>query len=261
MADFSYPNVINKDTPAIAAEVQSNFDAIRSWILDNCLQVDGSKAMLAPLILSGPPSQPDHAVNQAYVSGTVLVVGTIFEYGGSSVPTGFLRCDGATYSTTAQPTLYAAIGRNYTAAAIPQGSFQVPDRRGTVGVGYQAGDQFFGAIGATGGSRDAPLVTHTHTATMSGTASTNTHRAAPRSSTQLRHLHRTTRRHAGHDPADPEPAEARSDSHSHTISGTVTVPAPAGAVPGVNANMMPFTVSNFIIYAGKDWMAEGYNIA
>ena len=32
MADFSYPNVINKDTPAIAAEVQSNFDAIRSWI-------------------------------------------------------------------------------------------------------------------------------------------------------------------------------------------------------------------------------------
>ena len=253
MADFSYPNVINKDTPAIAAEVQSNFDAIRSWILDNCLQVDGSKAMLAPLVLSGPPSQPDHAVNQAYVSGTVLVVGTIFEYGGSSVPTGFLRCDGATYSTTAQPTLFAAIGRNYTAAAIPQGSFQVPDRRGTVGVGYQAGDQFFGAIGATGGSRDAPLVTHTHTATMSGTASTNTHKHT----SFVRGNFGTYTNDTGGTlvttpPIQSLPEGTGFDSHSHTITGSVTVQAPAGAVSGVNANMMPFTVSNFIIYAGED---------
>lgn len=253
MADFSYPNSIDKDTPAIAAEVQGNFDALRSWILDNCVQVDGSKAMLAPLTLSGPPSQPDHAVNQAYVSGTVLVVGTIFEYGGSSVPTGFLRCDGATYSTTAQPTLFAAIGRNYTAAAIPQGSFQVPDRRGTVGVGYQAGDQFFGAIGATGGSRDAPLVSHTHTATMTGSASVNQHTHTQWIRANLGY--RTDNTGGTLVPGNnitTLPEQVSTDSHSHSISGSVTVAAPVGAVSGVNANMMPFTVSNYIIYAGED---------
>ena len=252
MADFSYPNSIDKDTPAVATEVQGNFDAIRSWVLDNCVQVDGSKAMLAPLILSGPPSQPDHAVNQAYVSGTVLVVGTIFEYGGSSVPTGFLLCDGATYSTTAQPTLFAAIGRNYTDDAVPQGSFQVPDRRGTVGVGYQAGDSFFGSVGATGGSRDAPIVSHTHPATMSGSASTNTHQH-----TQWVRSNAGARAGTSGDlvttpPIQNLPEGTGFNSHSHTIFGSVTVNTPTGAVAGTNANMMPYTVSNYIIYAGED---------
>ena len=51
---------------------------------------------------------------------------------GSTLPSGWLWCDGSSYSTTAYPTLFAAIGYTYGGGG---GSFNVPDMRGQVPVG------------------------------------------------------------------------------------------------------------------------------
>ena len=45
MAFFNYPFHVTKDTPAIASEVQTNFDQLLAWVLANLIQKDGTVAM------------------------------------------------------------------------------------------------------------------------------------------------------------------------------------------------------------------------
>jgi microcystin-dependent protein len=161
MASFNYPATIDKDTPAVASEVQTNFDDLLAWVLANLIQRDGSVVMTGPLVLApGAPAAPEHAANKAYVDATIPI-GVMWEYGGTSLPSGWLWCNGDTYTDTSQPALAAAIGRSFTDAGVPAGSFQVPDKRKRVSMGFDATDVAF-ALGKKGGQRDAELLQHLH---------------------------------------------------------------------------------------------------
>jgi microcystin-dependent protein len=164
MAFFNYPGTIDKNTKAVAAEVQTNFDTLLAWVLANLVQKDGTVAMTAPLVLApGAPASPDQAANKAYVDA-VMPVGVIQAYAGTSLPTGWLWCNGDTYTNTAKPALSAAIGRAYTAAATPAGSFQVPDlsRRFPAGRDYDGADAAFALGKQDAGQRDSELRAHSH---------------------------------------------------------------------------------------------------
>ena len=71
------------------------------------------------------------AVQQALVPA-----GTIHAYGGSTVPAGWLRCDGTLYNGSTYPALYAAIGINFGGYS---GYFNVPDLRGRFLRGWSNG--------------------------------------------------------------------------------------------------------------------------
>lgn len=70
--------------------------------------------------------------------------GTIIDYAGGTVPTGYLLCTGASLSTTAYPTLFAAIGYTYGGSG---SSFNLPLCTNNVSIG--AGGSY--ALGSTGG--------------------------------------------------------------------------------------------------------------
>jgi len=162
MASFNFPQSIDPNTPAIATEVQTNFDALLAWILANLVQVDGTKVMTGPLtLMAGDPASGAFAANKAYVDSKVLV-GEIKEYAGTVLPTGYLWCNGDTYSETDQPALFAVVGRGFTEASVPTGSFQVPDKRGKVSVGYHGGNSLFRPVGFNGGQADTELLEHLH---------------------------------------------------------------------------------------------------
>lgn len=77
-------------------------------------------------------------------------VGTVLMYAGSSLPTGFLWCDGQPYSQTLYSELWAAIGgvfdSNGDAGSPGAGNFRVPDFRGHSPIG--AGSAEAGTPGA-----------------------------------------------------------------------------------------------------------------
>lgn len=62
--------------------------------------------------------------------------GAIFHVATSNCPSGYLVCDGSTYSTTQYAELFGAIGYTYGGAGT---SFNVPDLRGQFVRGYDAG--------------------------------------------------------------------------------------------------------------------------
>ncbi|RZU66745.1 microcystin-dependent protein [Microterricola gilva] len=82
--------------------------------------------------------------------------GVVQEFAGTAAPAGWLLCQGQAVSRTTYAALFAAIG---TAHGAGNGSstFNVPDRRGRVGVGLDTAQTEFNTLGKTGGSKSHAL--------------------------------------------------------------------------------------------------------
>ena len=113
------------------------------------------------------PSQNNNGFWQ-YLNPPPTPPGTIFDYAGLYLPSGFLVCDGTSYSTATYPNLFAAIGYVWGGGG---GNFNVPDMRTRVGVGSgNPGGSFHLNVGDTGGEATHTLVTseipvHSHSIT------------------------------------------------------------------------------------------------
>jgi microcystin-dependent protein len=88
--------------------------------------------------------------------------GGMMMWGTASAPTGYLLCNGSAVSRSTYSSLFAVVG---TAFGSGDGSttFNLPDFRDRFPVG--AGTTY--SANSTGGSKDAIVVSHTHTATVS----------------------------------------------------------------------------------------------
>lgn len=94
-------------------------------------------------------------------------VARIEAYAGSSAPGGWLLCNGSAVSRTTYPKLFAAIGTTY-GAGDGSSTFNLPDLRGRVPVGRDAGQTEFDVLGEAGGAKThtlsvAEMPSHTHT--------------------------------------------------------------------------------------------------
>jgi microcystin-dependent protein len=109
-----------------------------------------------------------------YQAGFLLVPpGSIMPYVASSAPGGWLLCDGQSVSTTTYATLFSLIGYTYGGSG---GSFNLPNMKGRMIVGFNSSDSNFDSLGETGGSKTATLTTnelpaHTHTGTTDSSGS------------------------------------------------------------------------------------------
>lgn len=88
-----------------------------------------------------------------------LPIGSIIEWSSLTPPTNYLICDGSWVSQATYADLYAVIGHTYDGDTSVEGSFRLPNRCGKVGVGYDADNTNFNALGKTGGEE-------THTLTV-----------------------------------------------------------------------------------------------
>lgn len=84
-------------------------------------------------------------------------VGSVEVFSGSSAPMGWLICDGSAVSRDTYATLFALIGTTY---GVGDGSttFNLPNLKGRVPVGYDSGQTEFDTVGETGGAKTHTLV-------------------------------------------------------------------------------------------------------
>lgn len=97
----------------------------------------------------------------AFVQNNSVPSGSLMMWPTASAPTGYLLCNGSAVSRTTYAALFAVLG---TAFGVGDNSttFNLPNYTNRVPVG--AGGLY--AVAATGGSKDATVVSHTHTATV-----------------------------------------------------------------------------------------------
>lgn len=117
---------------------------------------------------TGVPTAPTAAAgtNTTQIATTAFVLANGVPTGGlvmwstGTAPNGFLLCDGTAVSRTTYATLFAIVGTTF---GVGDGSttFNVPNYTNRMPYGT--------TVGATGGSANATLVSHTHTATSAVT--------------------------------------------------------------------------------------------
>lgn len=149
----------------------AEYDSSTSYYINSICQDNGQFyiSLTDNNIGNDPVSSPSNW--QSGIPGAEIT-GVIKEYAGIIAPTGYLIADGSAVSRSTYSALFAICGTNY-GAGNGTTTFNIPDKRGNVGVGYKSGDINFGTLGKTGGEQTHTLITseipsHSHIEQYSG---------------------------------------------------------------------------------------------
>jgi microcystin-dependent protein len=171
----------------------------------------------------------------AFVQTNSLPIGGLMMWPTASAPAGYLLCNGTAVSRTTYAALFAVIGTTF-GVGDDSTTFNLPNYNNRVPVG--AGGLY--AVGASGGSKDATVVSHTHTASV----------------TDPGHVHQMTRvlTDANTDGTfDAVSQFATSDDANYTNRNTesattgVSVTVASSGSSGTDANMQPYLAIYYII--------------
>jgi microcystin-dependent protein len=158
------PNTIANQTPADGDKLQQNFGAIVDWGNQEAITADGSTAMVSPLLLPGPPTQPNQAATKEYVDSSTPI-GVMYMYAGDTAPTNWMICQGQALSRSTYATLFSIIGIRFGAGDTTT-TFNLPDMRSRLPVGANPGGgngpHWQGGPGQVFGQAAAVLAPHTH---------------------------------------------------------------------------------------------------
>ena len=130
------------------------------------MSIGGTLAVTGATTFTGIPSGPTAAAgtNTTQLATTAFVLangaptGGIIMWGTASAPTGWLLCDGSAVSRSTYSALFSVVSTTF---GVGDGTttFNVPNYTNRMPYGT--------TIGTTGGSADAVIVSHTHTANVS----------------------------------------------------------------------------------------------
>ena len=165
-------------------------------------------------------------VNASITANPGVLAGSLLMWPTASAPTGYLNCDGTAVSRTTYAALFAVVSTTF-GTGDGSTTFNLPN--------YTSRMPYGTTIGATGGSTDAVVVTHTHTATSTVT--------------DPGHVHPINVIQGGLGGQDsPLRAQAGSQNTSSAVTGiTVATTNANTGVSGTNANLPPYLGINFII--------------
>jgi microcystin-dependent protein/two-component sensor histidine kinase len=211
----------------------SSFTASGTANFTGELQLNAS-AGTSGQVLTSQGSGVDPIWSTSFLSGMLMMWTT------GTAPSGWLLCNGSAISRTTYSALFAVIGTTF-GSGDGSTTFNLPDYRDRMPIG--AGTTY--SIAGTGGSKDAIVVSHTHT--VSGTTATGgshshdiqgqDNNAAPNGLCgELGNVEnygygcatRSTSTHSG---------------HTHTFSATTS----SAGSSGTNANLPPYIGIQFII--------------
>lgn len=189
---------------------------------------------IASPTLTGTPLAPTAAAgtNTTQVATTAFVLsngaptGGLIMWSTATAPSGWLLCNGAAVSRTTYAALFAIVGTTFGAGDTTT-TFNLPNyvNRFPIGVGSTA------ALAATGGSNDAVVVSHTHTATSTDAGHAHSYVAA------------LDFRGAGVGNLGTRGGGETTGTGYASITTTVNT----AGVSGTNANLPPYLGINFII--------------
>lgn len=238
VTDFAAKDALSTGNPAKivkGTEIDDELVAISGAV--------ASKADTASPTFTGTPAAPTASsgtsttqlATTAFAMGAAALVspaGELKMWPTATAPTGFLLCTGAAVSRTIYAALFAVIGETF-GAGDGSTTFTLPNFKNRMPIG--AGDTY--TVAATGGSKDAVLVSHTHTL-----GTTNVDGTFPTSANGGTYSGAFSKG-SGYSGNGGEPQTNyqvnMSDDHTHTISSE--------GVSGTNANLPPYLSVYFII--------------
>ena len=210
-----------------------------------------------------PTNSPKGSAFQA-VQPSVIPIGVIEMFAGSTAPNGWLVCDGSTVSRKTYSDLFKVIGTTY-GAGNSNTTFTLPDMRGRTPIGVGTGSGLTArTLAATTGVETvalstAELASHNHTASDSGHSHTTT--VGNETADHTHTLDRGVWTNSGSNPytftgggsniaLQTPNTGGRSAVHQHAVTvntGYASVSIGNSGSGSAHNNMQPSIVINFII--------------
>jgi hypothetical protein len=223
--------VFNDGTNVVDVTTYASSLALGGTLTGTTATFSGAISSVSPAF-TGTPTAPTAAANTnttqiattAFVLANGVPTGGLMMWGTNSAPSGWLICDGSSVSTTTYAALYAVIGYTFGGSG---GNFLLPNYNNRFPVG--SGDSY--VLGATGGTANAGVVSHTHTVTDPGHAHTLTNLATYTDTVS----------------GGPIPIQTRTNSPNTTATATTGITIASTGDSGVNANLPPYLGIRFII--------------
>jgi microcystin-dependent protein len=169
-----------------------------------------------------------------YTGGGIAPTGSLTMWAGAvaSPPTGWLACNGANVSRSTYSTLFAVVGTTW-GAGDGSTTFTLPNLLNKFPVG--AGDTY--ALAATGGSANAIVVSHTHTATSSVSDPGHIHAVQ----------YSETTSGTGYHGESGDTLSGTFNTNSAVTGITVATTVASSGSSGTNANLPPYVAVGYII--------------
>jgi microcystin-dependent protein len=167
------------------------------------------------------------------------ITGAIQMWPTGTAPTGYLLCNGASVSTSTYAALFGVVGYTFGGSG---GSFLLPNYTNRVPYGT--------TVGATGGTADAVVVSHTHTASVSDPGHQHLFGADDQVASQGGY---NVQSGFGYDATSTTGGGGvnlytkRVDNTNNPQTTGITVSNSTEGVSGVNQNLPPYLGINFII--------------
>lgn len=221
----------------------------------NSLDRNGTGGMRAPLLMGGNPIQnltpgtnPTDAATVGQVSGALFPPGSVIDFAGSAIPSGWLLCGGQSISRTTYAALFAVIGTTF--GSVNGTSFSLPDCRGraTAGRDFDSGG-VAARLSATTMAPNATTLgavggTQTHTLTE-GQMPAHTHAVTGTTNTTGAHTHTAqgaafsfTGAGGGANADVADVTTSSAGDHSHTVTGTAASTGGGAAHPIVQPTIL-----------------------
>jgi len=201
------------------------------------LSVTGTTALggtaTAPTVTPSTDSSTKIATT-AFVASAItsaVITGTISMWPVSSAPTGYLVCNGSAVSRTTYAALYAIVGTTF-GSGDGSTTFNLPNYTNRMPYGT--------TIGATGGSADAVVVSHTHTASSSTSITDPGH-------SHIYYLKTGTGYRPSAGGNENNGYDASTSTSTTGITASTSTTNTSTGVSGTNANLPPYLGINFII--------------
>jgi microcystin-dependent protein len=210
-----------------------------SFEIGATLTVNGAATFGSTVTLDANPTLALQAATKQYVDSAAAgssPSGALIMWPTGTAPTGWLLCDGAAVSRSTYAALFAVIGTTF-GVGDNSTTFNLPDYRDRMPIGANT---IAASIGATGGSKDATLVSHTHTASVSDPGHTHT------TTLNVRRGANALYTNAGWGGGDRTDATNVIGTSNSRVTG-ITVSNSTEGSSGTNANMPPYLGINFII--------------
>jgi microcystin-dependent protein len=198
--------------------------------------VGGNLAVTGTTTFTGIPSAPTASAgtNTTQVATTAFVLangvpptGVINMWSTATAPTGYLLCTGSAVSRTTYAALFAVIGTTF-GVGDSSTTFNLPNYTNRMPYGT--------TLASTGGSADAIVVSHTHTATSTVTDPGHQHTATSTTGANINWVG-----------TGGAAVLVNSVTGTATTGITVATTNASTGASGTNANLPPYLGINFII--------------
>ena len=223
-------------------QLMSDLKEFQTGAAGDDLTVGGNLVVTGTTTLTGVPTAPTavqgtsstQIATTAFVQQNSAPTGGLMMWPTATAPSGWLMCNGQAVSRATFSALFALIGTTF-GAGDGSTTFNLPDYRDRMPIGANT----ITAIAGTGGSKDAVVVSHTHTATSSVSDPGHSHGLA--GTFNLEGVG------GGYNLAEPSGTSRSTNTATTGISVSTTVNSTG--VSGTNANLPPYLGINFIIKA------------